>query len=56
VTGSFVLATTKKTSTASKTQKVDSKPAQGASASNQSRVSSAVQVISLSITKIHAEF
>ncbi len=43
------LATTQKAPSSSKTQKVDSKPTQGgATASNQTRVSSAVQVISFS--------
>jgi hypothetical protein len=43
------LATTPKAPSTSKTQKLDSKPDQSTSAANQSRVSSAVQVISFSI-------
>jgi hypothetical protein len=55
-TGNSPLATTQKASTTSKTQKLDSKPTQGKSASNQPRISSAVQVISPSINKINVEF
>jgi len=41
----FLLATAPKVaSSSSKTQKIDSKPAQGTSASNQTRISSAIQV------------
>jgi hypothetical protein len=49
----FLLATAQKVAAASssasssKTQKIDSKPAQGTSASNQPRISSAIQVILL---------
>lgn len=49
----FDLATTTKAPASAKTQKVDSKPSQGASASNPSRISSAVQVISSHSNEIH---
>ncbi len=46
----FLLATAQKVaSSSSKTQKIDSKPAQGTSATNQPRISSAIQVTWLPI-------